>query len=371
MRIIYASGAPLPSKAAYCVHILQICQEFARAGHAPEIWAQPPAEPIDLERGLWEAFSIETRFPIVWLRDLRFTKGFGLPLRMGLRALGRRPDLLLCRNPKIALVMATAGIPTLLEMHAPPASTRLLRAVLRAPGLRRIVVISAALRDHLAPFADPASILILPDAVALERFADLPDPRTARRRLGLDPAPFTAGYAGHLYRGRGIELILSVAERLPHQRFLLMGGEPAHVAHFKDAAGARRLANIHILGHVANARIPLHLAACDALLMPYQRKVAVAGNAGDTSRWCSPLKMFEYMAAGRLIVSSNLPVLQEVLSTENAVLVDPEDVAAWTAALEQAENDPARRTALAARARADVAPYSWQARARALIEAAQ
>ena len=374
MRIIYACGAPLPSKAAYCVHILQICQEFQRAGHAVEIWAQPPAElgpDFELERDLWEAFSIETRFPLIWRRDLRFTKGFGLPIRLALRALGQRPDLVICRNLKIALVMAWARIPTILEMHAPPASPRLLRAVLSAPGLRRIVVISEALRRHLAALVDPARMVRLPDAVALERFANLPSPVDARRTLGFDQNCFTAGYAGHMYRGRGIELILTVAARLPEQRFLLMGGEAEHSAHFERDAHRRGLGNVRLLGHIPNARIPLHLAACDALLMPYQSKVAVAGNAGDTARWCSPLKMFEYMAAGRLIISSNLPVLQEVLHSGNAVLCDPEDAEAWRAALARAESDAARRAALAARAQEDVQPYSWRARARALVEVAR
>ena len=41
------------------------------------------------------------------------------------------------------------------------------------------------------------------------------------------------------------------------------------------------------------------------------------------------MKMFEYMAAGRAILSSDLPVLREVLNEENAILLPPDEPAAW------------------------------------------
>jgi glycosyltransferase involved in cell wall biosynthesis len=102
--------------------------------------------------------------------------------------------------------------------------------------------------------------------------------------------------------------------------------------------------------------------------MPYQRRVSVSGG-GDTSAWMSPMKMFEYMACRRPIVSSDLPVLREVLAHErNALLAEPGSVDAWVAAVERLRGDPELSRALAARAREDVTAYSWRARARRVTD---
>jgi glycosyltransferase involved in cell wall biosynthesis len=118
---------------------------------------------------------------------------------------------------------------------------------------------------------------------------------------------------------------------------------------------------------VPNAVIADYQAACDVLLMPYQRRVA-ASSGGDIARYLSPMKAFEYLACGRPILSSDLTVLQEVISSTNAILLPPEDVDAWVAALVDLDANPARRQALGRQARLDARRYTWEARARRILE---
>ncbi len=143
---------------------------------------------------------------------------------------------------------------------------------------------------------------------------------------------FTAGYTGHLYAGRGGELMIELAARLPEITFLLVGGEPPDVARLQAKVNARQLDNVILTGFIPNADLPLYQAACDVLLMPYQKPVA-ASSGGDIAPYLSPMKLFEYLACGRAILSSDLPVLREVLNPANAVLLDPETSRAWAAAL--------------------------------------
>ena len=57
--------------------------------------------------------------------------------------------------------------------------------------------------------------------------------------------------------------------------------------------------------------------------MPYTSKVTVSGDVGDMSKYTSPLKIFDYMKLGKLIICSNLPVLREVLvNKKNCILID-------------------------------------------------
>ena len=80
------------------------------------------------------------------------------------------------------------------------------------------------------------------------------------------------------------------------------------------------------------------------------------------------MKMFEYMACRRTILSSDLPVIREVLNERNAMLLSPEDPDAWAAALQTCLDDPDTSQLLAEQARQDVQQYTWLERARRALE---
>jgi glycosyltransferase involved in cell wall biosynthesis len=205
--------------------------------------------------------------------------------------------------------------------------------------------------------------------VDLTRYADLPAAPEARSRLEYlqgRQACFTAGYTGHLYSGRGGELMIDLAARYPDITFLLVGGEPPDVARLQSQADNLSLNNVILTGFIPNADLPLYQAACDVLLMPYQKHVA-GSSGGDIALYLSPMKLFEYLACGRAILSSDLPVLREVLNPANAILLEPEDIDRWAAALNLLKNDPQRRENLGQQARRDASLYTWEARARAIL----
>jgi len=200
----------------------------------------------------------------------------------------------------------------------------------------------------------------------LAQYHNLPDPENAREKLGLTEG-FTAGYAGHLYAGRGIDMLMDLAGRNQDVHFLWAGGEPEAVDFWRSRLQKAGLQNVKLFGFILNERLPLVQAACDVLLMPYERKISVS-SGGDTAQFASPMKQFEYLASGRAIMASDLPVFREVLNEGNAVLLPPDDVAAWDEALNQLKVDANRRNSLAERAHKDAVQYDWRDRARRLLE---
>jgi glycosyltransferase involved in cell wall biosynthesis len=94
------------------------------------------------------------------------------------------------------------------------------------------------------------------------------------------------------------------------------------------------------------------------------------GGKKESSRWMSPLKIFEYMAERKAIVCSDLPVLREVLNDRvSSWLVPPADFAAWVAALRTLETDAPLRLSLGLAAqRYFLAHHTWQQRPEIIFE---
>lgn len=352
-----------------------MCQAMAQEGHDVTLLAPAGWDDRDLSvlPSLWRHYSVEPVFETKWLPSPRPFPNYTYGVIAGGYCRTTPNDIVYARHLPGALVAARLGRRVVFEAHdVPSAHGRLGWALsdllVRQPRLVRVVTISHALKEFLIgawPLLLPSSkVVVAASGVDLERFDGLPAPAAARARLGLgrEGRPM-AGYVGHLYPGRGVELLVDLARRRPDVDFLIVGGTPDDVAAARARAAVAGGRNLTITGFVPNADLPLHLAACDVLLMPYQRRVTGAGGGGETSRWTSPLKMFEYLAAGRPILASNLPVLQEVLSAENAVLLAPDDEASWLGGLDRVLADSTLARRLAEQARRDAEGFTWRQRA--------
>jgi len=203
---------------------------------------------------------------------------------------------------------------------------------------------------------------IAPNGTDPQRYMDLPDPRKARKQLKLEEK-ITVGFTGHFYLGRGVDLLLEIALNLPEINFLWVGGKEEHIQPWREELKTRNIKNITLAGLISNQQLPLYQAACDILVMPYGKKIS-GSSGGDISKVINPMKMFDYMASGRAIVASEIPVFHEVLSEQTAVFCPPDDSQAWIAAIRKLAADSRERDKLAYNARQQSQQYSWIARAK-------
>jgi glycosyltransferase involved in cell wall biosynthesis len=372
MRVACIAASRVPSRTANSIQVMKVCQALVDLGHDIQLWLPGRAPGVAWDT-LAADYGLHVSFAIHWLPVVPMMRRYDFCWWAVLAARRWRADLVYAWPLQAAAFAAGLGQPTLLEVHDRPTGRmgpRLLGHFLKARGARRVLPTTSALQAWLVEryridLRPPFSI-VSPNGVDLERYARLPSPEEARHRLGLAEG-FTAGYTGHLYAGRGIGLILELARRNPDLRFVLAGGNPAAVEDWRMRAEQYGLSNVALLGFVPNERLPLVQAACEVLLMPYERHIAVSGG-GDTSETASPMKVFEYMAAGRPVLSSDLPIVRELLNEETAVLLPPEDSESWNSALRRLRDDPGRRAGLAARASRAVEAHTWTARARRALE---
>ncbi|MCC5974541.1 MAG: glycosyltransferase [Rubellimicrobium sp.] len=355
MSLVYASNVLPATREANAIQIDRMCRALSSAGWRVVLTAigkRPPgALPYQVAILPWR--SRRLRNPL---------------MRVLIRHLLRRDQarVLLTRSPLLALAGLNAAAPIILELHSLPAAQTQMQAALSQllthPNLRRIVTISQALVDDLvAEYGPPhpgCDIVVAHDGAEA-------GPRPGQ--MSSHDRPITVGYFGHLYPGKGMEMIAVLASLLPEMRFEVYGGTEADISRWRAACANQ--ANLTLHGHIPHVEVAPRMASCDILIAPYATQVSHAGG-GDIGRWMSPLKLFEYMAAERPIVASDLPVLREVVCDgETALLCEPGDPAAFADALMRLGADPALRARLA-RAGRDLleAEYTWDRRARRILE---
>ena len=286
-------------------------------------------------------------------------------LRMAARVRALRPDLIYGRSARDLLALSDLGFPIVFEAHLLPTSSarrEKIEQLFALPQFRRLVVISRALaEDYLREFdaLDAGRVLVAHDAASP---APTSDPRPA------PSARLQVGYTGHLYPGKGMETIAALAPRCPWADFHVVGGMDADLARWRPRVAG--VTNLTLHGFVTHGDVGEHIRSFDVVLAPYGHAVSVKGGSAGAERWMSPLKIFEYMSHGKPIIATELPVIREVLeSGKNALLAPSDDLDAWEQALRELADDPHLRRTLGDRARNDFeAHYSWDTRARAVLE---
>jgi len=211
-----------------------------------------------------------------------------------------------------------------------------------------------------------SEIQIAPNGVVLEPYLNLPESTEIKNNLGLSEH-FTAVYTGHLYQGRGMDLLIELAKVLSEIQFVWVGGREKDVNKWRDYIDKNQIKNITLIGFVGNEYIPTYQSAGDVLLMPYENSIS-GSSGGNSVDFCSPMKMFEYMAAGKPIISSDLPILHEVLNEKNAIFCSYNEINQWVDAINLIKNDPGYGIRLGIQARIDVEQYSWIERAKKSLD---
>jgi glycosyltransferase involved in cell wall biosynthesis len=367
MNIVAIAGSTIPSDTANSLQVVKTCQALVQIGHNVTLLVPAATGVKNTSVDLQTHYGLQTNFPIEWLSSSnRRTFTWDSVRRAG----ARKADLVYSWFPQSAVFGLLSNLPVVFEIHIQPTGffgPWWHKAFASLRGRKRLASITRALvnileRDFHTHFHTD-EVVIAPNGVDLERFASLPDPVTARRQIGLR-AGSTVMCTGHLYAGRGADLFLSLARSLPQVQFVWVGGRPEDIKTWKQKAESE---NVTFTGFIPNSDLPLYQAAADILLMPYSRSILGSSGSADSAAVASPMKMFEYMAAGRAIVSADLPVIREVLNEKNAVFCEPDHIRDWKLEIEALLENEARRIELGNQARQDVQGYTWVARAQRIM----
>ena len=385
MRIAYLSadyGIPVYGNKGASIHVRELSGALQCAGHEVRIYTtrlggevpagfEVPVREVRLGRsrkGLVETMKGDPAISEPMLKEMRaMLSGIALVQELMPELLAWRPEAIYERYS----LMSTAGIdlaralniPLVLEVNAPLAAEA---ETHRGLGFRHTVheterrILRTA--DHVVAVSDhlrgwlvgcgvaPDRITVTPNRVNIARFA---------RAGNLSADRPTVGFVGTLKAWHGTETLVRAIGKLHRERgegapeLRIIGDGPQRerldaIAHEEGIAHL-----VRISGMVDHAEMPARIGAMDIAVAPYNPQ---------PDFYFSPLKLFEYMAAGRAIVAADIGQIPEIIRHgESGLLVPPGDVDALAASIGRLIDDPALAATLGRNARRDaVANHGWE-----------
>ena len=395
MCLVYISNARIPSEKAHPYQILKMCEAFSINGafavllHPFRVNTPQMKQVKDIYEyyGVNRNFSIKTLpsldIPILekissklWFYLQSLTYSFTTLITIPVMRIHN--DFIIYSRDKFSILLLLKlkrmlGIKIFYEAHVFPESNAemLIKQFRKLDGL--IVITKQLKRMYNEAGIPEEKIIVAPDAVDLKQFQIRETKEECRQRLGLPLNRPIVGYVGRFQTmgmEKGIpELIQAIGyliERYPDNPPLLLcvGGPMDCVPYYEEIAEKHNVPReyLQFVDRVPTSQVPYWMRTCDVVTIPWPWNEFSA-------YYTSPMKLFEYMAVGTPIVASDLPSLREILTDgKNAVLVAPGDAKALAIGIAQLLDDSTLRGRLVQRASQDVRQYTWESRARRILD---
>ena len=381
MRIAYICadrGVPVFGQKGCSIHVQEVIRSFQRQGAQVELFATrsdgvPPP-------GL-EAVTVY-KLPAIPKGEREACEQASLLANHGLRqALERQGpfDLIYERYSLWSFAgmeyARNVGVPGLLEVNAPliqeqekhrglvdrASAEQVAERVFRdATGL---IAVSEEIKTYLEGYPGAEHrVHVVPNGVNPDRFSSDIKPLSLPK-----PGRFTVGFVGTLKPWHGLSILVEAFDRLhPHSsetRLLIVGDGPERENLVANLSSRGLLETVHFTGAVAPEDIPGWLAAMDVAVAPYP---------DQTDFSFSPLKVYEYMAAGLPVVASRIGQLSAVIKNGvNGLLCPPGDAVALAEVLARLRRSPEFGARLGQIARETMRQkHSWDEVARRILQLA-
>ncbi len=380
MHIAYLDPHPVPDNCPEALQILYTVDALGSLGTRVTLVTPKPESVADTRAILGHALSPNVQFRHlesrrgIW-RWLRSNKPF---YRMAAAALKElKADAVLVRNLKMAehLLRHAPEVPLFFETHELFAQSyreehprmnlrqhhklatlaRREESVYR--GARGLIALTPLLiEDICKAYGVETPAVVAPDGVDLEQ-----------ARAPVTAVPHTTPwllYLGSLHPWKGVDTLIRA---LPHVKqpaeLHIVGGNDRRIAELRKLAEELNVAaRVIFHGPVEPGRRFEYIHQADVCLLPLT-------DTGLGGRYTSPLKLFEYMAAGKAIVVSDLPSMLQVLTPEqDALLVPTGKPEGFARAIERLITDTGLREKLGTAAKLRAKQFSWCRRAQTIAQ---
>lgn len=367
----YIANVRLPTEKAHGLQIMKTCEALARQGVEVELLIPNRHNPF--KEDPFDFYRVDRIFKIKCLPCVDFISlnifgsvGYWLEIWTFVRSLKKylkssKSSIYYTRDLPIIFWLAKFFQPFFYEIHTLPVKPdrRYRLAWQESAG---IIVISDGLKNALIKQGvDHKKILVARDAVDISQFKLVEKKEVSRQLLNLPLDQKIILYSGHLYGWKGVDVLAKAAPHLPADcHIYIVGGTEDDVCQFR---AKHKATNLHVQGWQPPEHIPQWLNAANVLVVPTSDQTSIGAN------FSSPLKLFEYMAAERPIVASDLPALREIVDENSVFFFEAGNSAFLVKVLKKVLGDSGEAKKRSKHAYDLVAKnYTWAVRARMIRE---
>lgn len=337
MHIAYVCldpGIPVFGTKGASVHIQEVVREYRRRGHDVTVYATRRGS--DVPDDLAELRIVDV--PIT-TRDEeereRAQQAASASVSDMVRAGGY--DLVYERYSLFSTVIAECGVPGILEVNAPLIDEQRTHRVLvdeqaadaalqeQVQAALATICVSDPVRDWVIARTEGTRVFTVPNGVNVHRITPQPE----------SPGAPVVTFVGTLKPWHGVDVLLRARAHAHKDWKLRIIGDGPVRAELDDLARSLGI-DVDFRGAVAPDAIPQHMAGTAIGVAPYPAMDT------DSDQYFSPLKVYEYMAAGLPVVASRVGQLPEIMG-ESAYLVPPSDPEALAEALDALVANPVER----------------------------
>lgn len=318
MKICYLANSAIPSSNASSIQIVKMCESFSKLKHEVLLITTNVSN-----KKVFDFYNVSSKFQIKKLKKFKtFPIGFRYYLFSIISIIESfkfKPDIYITRNFFTSFLLTILRKKNILELHhGIEIESRIVRFILKKSNFLnykyavRLVAITHYVKNYYIKNFNvkEKKIIVSPSGSSIKKklFNNF---QTNNKRLNI-------GYFGSLYKSRGVDIILKLSKIDKKNNYFIFG----NLKQYKNIKIKNYNYNLYLKNYVPYKAIPENISKMDILLMPYQEKIAAAGDVGNIIDFTSPLKLFDYMACGKIIISSNVKVLKEILiENKNAIFI--------------------------------------------------
>ena len=322
MKICYISSSAAPSRNASSLQIAKMCESFQKNGNKVTLIMPNTG---NNKEDYYKFYNIKNNYKIIKLKFFnRFPIGFYYYLfgiLSVLVSIRKKPKLIITRNFIVCAILVLLRKKNILEIHnSLDIEGRIVNflfknfRIFNSKKIIKIISITHNLKKfYIKKYnVDKKKIHVLNSGSSLE-FKFKKNNKISKK--------MNIGYFGSVNKSRGIELIIKLSKLDKKNNYFIYGWSKKEINRLKSEAEITK--NLFLFEYIPYSKITNEINKMDILLMPYTRKISVAGDVGDISNFTSPLKLFDYLVSCRIIIASNINILKEILiKNKNCIFVE-------------------------------------------------
>tara|TARA_Y100000590_G_C15718947_1_gene1012854 strand:+ start:878 stop:1978 length:1101 start_codon:yes stop_codon:yes gene_type:complete len=351
--LVYIADFSLPNMSAYALHVLKMCDAFSEQKYSVKL-ILPHKKKSYTFNTIKNEFLLKRKFEIISIFNEKkiffFLTRFFFTFKIINFLKEEKIRNIYSRSIVPAVILSFLNYNVTLEIHTEMNGfTKIFFKICNLKTIRKnlkIVVINKKLIELLN--IRNKEILILDDAVDSRDF----------KKSKVKVLKNTCFYSGSFVKGKGIEIIKQLAQELPEFNFHLYGNVKTYI----NYESVKFPKNMIFKGYLTYDKLIKKINLYKILLMPYQKKISVLMKNTNVESYFSPLKMFDYMAAGKIIIASDLKVYKHILKNRiNSILINPNKIHLWVKSIKRASNSNSLNY-LGKNAIKNVLDYQWISR---------